>query len=124
MFTKKIIIFTLIFLKSQDFSYCRAINSSVIMDLWSRNINWSELMDNNGPKEFTIENEKITVKLEHQLTAKENQRVQGNNKELLSDVEVFRESKESSRELGISEVIYKGNGWEIIIKNPNFNSCF
>ena len=41
-----------------------------------------------------------------------------------ADVEVFRESKESSVEHSISEVIYMDNGWEIIIKNPKLNSCF
>ena len=94
----------------------RAINSSVILDLWSRNINWAELVDQ-GPKEFMIENEKITVKLENQMSTDK-------TKEIAADVEVFRESKESSVEHSISEVIYMDNGWEIIIKNPKLNSCF
>lgn len=119
MVSKKFQLIVLILISWQSFALTRVINSSVIMDLWSRNIDWAELVDN-GPKEFTIQNEKITVKLEHQLT-KDNQRQ--NNKEI-NDVEVFRESKESSREHSISEVIYMGNGWEIIIKNPKLNSCY
>lgn len=99
--------------------HSRAINSSVILDLWSRNINWAELVDQ-GPQEFMIENEKITVKLENQITATDKTKTIAN----AADVEVFRESKESSVEHSISEVIYIDNGWEIIIKNPKLNSCF